>query len=305
MNGSTSYETAAGYFPEGLRRLLSGIRYDELKGLTEIRMRAGGPVYFVFPGRISYLLDNGSISPKYQDNVYKASCRDINETVERLCHYSIHSCGRQLTEGCFVIEKGIRVGVSGIYSFADRPQLFEFSSLNFRIPRCVPCCADSILADTLDGNVMICGGVNSGKTTVLRELCRLNGGFRKVTLIDERNEIACVYDGIPQNDVGHLTDVIVNTKRSFGIMSAVRTLSPDVVCCDEIASQEDAEAILNGIGCGVRFIVTAHGSSMKELVNRREIACLIDSGMFGAVCFLHGASKPSVVREIVRYGNVH
>lgn len=303
MDGSTSYKTIVSYFPDSLRKLISKVNCEELDDVMEIRIRAGGTLYFVFPKRIMYLLNDGRISAKYSDNAYIATNNVVSEIIERLCHYSVHSCSRQLSEGFFVIENGVRVGISGVYSSSEKPQLYEYCSLNFRIPRCISGCADEIFSETFDKNILICGGVNSGKTTLLRELCRLNGNFRKVTLIDERNEIACVHNGIPQNDVGCLTDTIVNTERSYGIMSAVRTLSPEVIFCDEIASHKDSEAILNGISCGVRFVVTAHGRNMQELSRRRDIACLLESGMIDIVCFLHGSLKPSTVREVIRLGN--
>ena len=305
MNDSTSYMSVLNYLPEKMRGLMSELHEEELETLTEVRLRAGGPVYFVYPGRIRYLLRNGGLSSKYNEEAYLVGTSAIREIIDRLCHYSVHSCGKQLSEGYFVIENGVRVGVAGVYTSSDRPALHEFVSLNFRIPRCVKGCADKLFDDTFDQNVIICGGVNSGKTTVLRELCRLTGNCRKSALIDERNEISCTDGGLPQNDIGAMTDVIVNMKRSPGIISAVRTLSPEVIFCDEISSMEDSQAILNGIGCGVRFVVTAHGNSITELRKREDTAWLLDSGMIGSIVFLQGQSAPSRVREIRRLGSVH
>lgn len=305
MNDSTSYRTVLNYLPEKMRELMSALQESELQGLTEVRIRAGGPVFYVYPRCIRYLQKNGGLSPKYTEEAYSVGTSAVKGIVERLCHFSVHSCKKQLEEGFFVIENGVRVGVSGVYSSAERPALYEYASLNFRIPRCIKGCADELLAETLDKNVIICGGVNSGKTTVLRELCRLTGDFRKTALIDERNEIACVSGGETQNDIGAMTDVIVNLSRSSGIMSAVRTLSPEVIFCDEISSMDDSEAILNGIGCGVRFTVTAHGEDYNGLMKRKDIAFLINSGQIDSIVFLEGACAPSKVREIKRIKYVH
>lgn len=305
LTGSTSYRTVLSYLPEKMRELISDIPEDMLYGLMELRLRAGGPVYFIFPDKTKYLLKGGGLSEKYTDVSYKVGTAAISEIIDRLSHFSVHSCKKQLSEGCFVIENGIRVGISGVYSTAATPLLYEYSSLNFRIPRCIHSCADRIFNETFDKNVIICGSVNSGKTTVLRELCRLNGNIRKTSLIDERNEIACVLDGVPANDVGTMTDILTNTNRSVGIMSAVRTLSPEVVFCDEISSLKDSKAILNGIGCGVKFVVTAHGSNMAELIKRSEIAYLIENNAIDYIVFLYGASFPSKVREIKRISNVN
>lgn len=298
MNDSTSYRTVLSYLPEKMQKLMSLLSDDLLDGLMEVRIRSGGPIYFVFPDRTEYILKNGKLSVKYNENACKVEAEEIREIIDRLSHFSVHCSTKQLSEGCFVIENGVRVGVSGIYSSGENPVLYEFSSLNFRIPRCVKGCADKIFAETYDKNVIICGGVNSGKTTVLRELCRLNGNIRKTALIDERNEIAYIYNGTPQNDVGAMTDIITNTSRSAGIMSAVRTLSPEVILCDEISSMKDSEAIMNGIGCGVHFIVSAHGCSMYDIYKRREIMSLIENNSIDSIVFLYGASSPSKVKEI-------
>ena len=304
MNDSTSIETIKNYMPEKIRLILNEFSDDLLKKVTEIRLRAGGPLYFVYPNKIAFLQRNGRISDTFNSESYIVTASILHEVIERLCHYSIHSCSEQLGQGCFVIENGVRAGVSGAYSSAQISRLVDFTSINFRISRCVNGCADEIFSRTFDTNTIIAGGVSSGKTTVLREMCRLTGSFRKVTLIDERNEISCQRNGVPQNDVGYLTDVISNLCRSKGIISAIRTLSHDVIFCDEISSQSDADAILNGIGCGVRFVVTAHGTCIDELINRSEIRYLFERGVFENTVFLKGAGDPGKVREIRRQSNV-
>ncbi|WP_295071871.1 hypothetical protein [Ruminococcus sp.] len=304
MHGSTSIETVMNYLPEKIREHIKAIPYDKLENVMEIRLRAGGPVYFVYADKICYLSQSGEISEMMTDNTFNVSGVQIREVIDRLCHYSMHSCVKQLREGYFVVENGVRVGVSGTYSTNETPILTDFASVNFRVSRCIKGCADDVFSKTYGKNVIICGGVSSGKTTVLRELCRLTGSFRKVTLIDERNEISCLTGGIPQNDVGCLTDVISGSPRSAGIMAAIRSLSPDVIFCDEIASQSDAEAILDGIGCGVKFVVTAHGVNYTELLRRKEINYLLEKGKFDAAVFLTGSSSPGEVREIRRLKNV-
>lgn len=305
MNDSTSFKSVLSYLPDKMRVLMSGINDRELEDLTEVRLHAGGPVYFVYINKVRYLQKNGGLSSEYTDKAYLVGALTIKETVERLCHFSVHYYKKQLEEGYFVLEKGVRVGVSGAYSYTENPALYEFSSLNFRIPRCVKGCADKLFSETFDQNVIICGGVNSGKTTILRDLCRLTGNIRKTALIDERNEIACMLRGEPQNDIGCMTDVIVNLNRAKGIMSAIRTLSPEVVCCDEISSMNDSEAILNGIGCGVKFVVTAHGENYSELMKRNDIAFLVNKGFIDSIVFLEGVSAPSKIRQIKRIRNVY
>lgn len=304
MKGSTSYRTVMMYVPQGVKSAMERVPEKYYNGLTEIRVRSSGPVYFVYPDKILFLRKNGMLTAAYsRDECVEASPGDIAAAVDRLCHYSFHSCTRQLKEGFFVVENGVRVGVAGIYSDGDEHILKEISSLNFRITRNVVGCADSLFTVCFEKNVLICGGVNSGKTTLLRDYCRLTGNLKKVSLIDERNEIACVSGGRVQNDVGLLTDILVNCERSAGILSAVRTLSPDMIFCDEIATAADSEAILSGTGCGVGITATAHARNTEELYKRRELRAILDENVFDYLVFLKGSSSPCEIREIKRLGH--
>lgn len=304
MTGSTSYRTIMTYVPQGIRCIMERVSEKYLRSLTEIRLRSSGPVYFVYPDKILFLRKNGALTPSYsRDECVEASPGNISEAVDRLCHYSFHSCTKQLKEGFFVVENGVRVGIAGLYSDGAEHILKEISSLNFRITRNVTGCAEGLFTICFEKNVLICGGVNSGKTTLLRDYCRLTGNLKKVSLIDERNEVACVSGGRVQNDVGLLTDTLVNCSRSAGIVSAVRTLSPDMIFCDEISSAEDSEAILSGVGCGVGFTATAHARNSEELYKRRELEPLLEENVFDYLVFLRGSSSPCEIREIKRQGH--
>ena len=63
----------------------------------------------------------------------------------------------------------------------------------------------------------------------------------------------------------------------------MRTLSPQYVICDEIASAEDAGAILYAHAAGVRVVASAHGGSIEEVRKNAAICDLIDRGVFGYI----------------------
>ena len=52
-----------------------------------------------------------------------------------------------------------------------------------------------------------------------------------------------MYRGVPQNDIGIRTDVIENISKPEGIKILIRSMSPEIIACDEIGSKEDIEAI--------------------------------------------------------------
>lgn len=181
----------------------------------------------------------------------------------------------------------------------------DITGLNFRISRNIQGCADEVykLVSQSCQGIVICGGVNSGKTTILRDLCRTVGNMHKAVLVDERNEIACTNGGIIENDVGMLTNILTGCSRAKGIVSAVRTLSPDFIFCDEISTEEDASAIIENLGCGVKFCATVHGTSFQDLQNRFVMKTLLKTDAFGYAVILDGGNNPGKIREIRRLNN--
>ncbi|MDE6834672.1 MAG: Flp pilus assembly complex ATPase component TadA [Ruminococcus sp.] len=299
MTESTSYEIISSYMIPEIRTAMKLVS-ESGKTATEIRLRSGRAISYVFPDRIKYLTSTGKLISDYNnpENIV-ISAEDIRQTVDRLCHYSMHSCTRELREGYFVLRGGIRVGLAGTYSDTTRKTINSFNALNFRVARCVTGCAEKIYERIAGKSVLICGGVNTGKTTVLRDLCRIYGNKIKISLIDERNEIASVTGGVPENDVGVLTDVLVGCRRADGIISAVRTLSPDMIFCDEISTPEDVSAIYGAFGCGVGFTATVHAENYENLLKRQTIRPLLESGIFEYVVFLEKLGR---IREIRRLG---
>ena len=74
-----------------------------------------------------------------------------------------------------------------------------------------------------------------------------------------------MYKGIPQNDIGIRTDVIDNMPKPEGMRILVRSMSPNIIACDEIGSKEDVEAINYAMCSGVKGIFTAHGKDIEEV----------------------------------------
>ena len=299
MDHSTSYEIIARYLPQAVREAMRRVPQSARERLSEVRLRSGRPVSFVYPDKVRFLARDGRLSPDHRaQGLLTTSPEELSAVVQALARFSVHSRPRELAQGYFVIENGIRVGVSGAFSEADPPVLRQFTGLNFRISRQVIGCGAEILRlmERIGGSVLICGEVNSGKTTVLRDLCRLCGDRWKVTLIDERSEIA------GDCDVGAMTDVLSGCSRSHGITMAVRTLSPDLIFCDEISTDADQEAIFLALGTGVRFAATIHAGSYEDLFRRKTASELLSRGAFSHAVFLTGSSFPGRISEIRRLG---
>ena len=144
---------------------------------------------------------------------------------------------------------------------------------------------------------------------MLRDLIRRLSGFEnpeslKVCAIDERGELAAMKNGVAQNDVGINTDVLTGYPKSCAILTAVKTMSPQVIACDEVAAESELEAIAQGANSGITFIVTVHASGFDELIRRRQVERLIDIGCFETVVMLKGGSLPGKIENVYEVGEI-
>jgi len=120
-----------------------------------------------------------------------------------------------------------------------------------------------------------------GKTTVLRDLARqISDKGIKTALVDDRGELAALFKGVPQNDVGVQTDVIENAPKSEAVIMMLRSMSPQLIITDEIATKKDADAVLRCFGTGVSVIASTHGKSAQEVMQRENLKPL-----FGEIGF--------------------
>ena len=143
----------------------------------------------------------------------------------------------------------------------------------------------------------------AGKTTMLRDLVRTisNNGIT-CGMVDERGELAAMYKGVPQKDVGILTDIISNVSKSKGMNMLVRSMAPKVIVCDEIGSKEDVEAIQNAVLSGVKGVFTAHGKDLVEVNKNSYINTLLKNNIINRVVILDNYIKGRV-KEIKCYKN--
>ena len=183
----------------------------------------------------------------------------------------------------------------------------QISSLNIRISREVLGCSDKVLSHIIRGknqinNTLIISPPQCGKTTLIRDIVRniSNGikviGFegKNVGIADERGEIAAMYKGIPQNDLGIRTDIIENIKKSVGMKMLIRSMAPEIIVADEIGSKEDVQEINYAVCSGIKGIFTAHGNSLEDLKLNPAIAELIEKNIFERLLFLDKNNKGKV-----------
>ena len=119
-----------------------------------------------------------------------------------------------------------------------------------------------------------------------------------VGLVDERGEIAAMYKGIPQNDIGARTDVLDNTPKSIGMRMLIRSMAPKVISADEIGNENEIEAINYAVCSGVKGIFTAHGSSLEEISINPTINKLLNLYVFERIIFLNDKQRKAELQTI-------
>ncbi len=288
---------------QGYLRKLSEKSISEIQ---EIRLRANRPVVIVTSSGSSFLTDNSRLSYIMSVNCVIPTQNEIFDTINKMCEYSMHSHYEDLLNGYITLPNGSRVGVCGtaVYDKEAVKGIDNINSVNIRIPRNIHGVSEPIFEKILakfPTNIIIVGPPSSGKTTMLRDIAyQLSSGrlgrYHKLCVVDERKEI--FPSKINVNELGPNTDVLLGFPKSKGISMAVRTLSPEYIICDEIGSNEEVKSILEGINCGVVFILSIHARAINELRNKNSFRALVEKGNFNKTVLLCGSENPCKIKEI-------
>lgn len=301
------YLNAISLLPDKYKSVLDAISENVAVNVKELRFRNGEPITLNTQNEIYYIRKNGALTVSFCSDLLMTDEKDLQEIVFCLSRRSLHTYQDMIARGFIPLRGGAKAGVVGravmkngaVYSVSS------FNSVNIRVSRAFYGCSRKLIEAVGEdcASFLIVGAPLSGKTTVLRDLCRFYSGKDrlnplKTAIIDERDEIASRSFG-EGLDVGLHTDVLTLYPKAIGTEIAVRTLSPDIVVLDEIGSDEEAMAMLSAINTGVNFIATAHGSSLEEVLRRPNIKRLVNAGAFKKAVVLSGKENPCSIKEMV------
>lgn len=290
------YSSILGILPKVILDNISKVKIEEIQ---EIRMRAELPLIII--------TDSGEIVTKYR-------CRleDIKSVAKRVSNYSFYAFEDDMRQGFITVSGGHRIGITGewVIDNANVKTLRNISSVNIRITKEIIGISDDLIPLITENdrvqNTIIISPPKCGKTTLLRDIARnLSTGMinrrisgKKVAIIDERSEIAGSFEGIPQMDVGIRTDVYDNCIKCEGMLMAIRSMSPEVVICDEIGSDRDIQALITAYNSGVSIITSIHGYDIDDLYNRKVFQGLLENKIIKRVVELSNRKGPGTIENI-------
>lgn len=279
-DNSQAYRQAAQVLPLSLRGAALALPEDKQGRAEELRLRVGRPMTAVFPQGELPLGTN------------PVTGRDLEQLLELASRASVHTVADQLRRGYLTVEGGHRVGLCGTPVLRDGQihGLGRLSSAAIRVARQVTGAAVPVERELLERDGTLCSTLilappGAGKTTLLRDLIRIASqgeGMvpQRVAVADERGEVAALWNGVPQLDVGERTDVLEGCPKAQALMMLLRAMNPQVLAADEITAPEDVAALISAAGCGVKLLATAHGRDREDLCRRPLYRQLMEAGVF-------------------------
>lgn len=265
--------------------------------LCEIRVRAGRPITVYLLNSPYFVRSDGTLTKSISDEPLVIGFEELRAAFARLCSYSVYKHIENAAHGFITAEGGHRIGVcaSAVTDGDEVVSVCDVTSLNIRAAKEIAGCARLLLSTVgVSGGLLLCGAPSSGKTTLLRDIARTlsTERMKKVSIVDERLEIASYFGGTRGFDVG-LSDVYSGYPKKYGVMLAVRTMSPDYIICDELTG-EDSSAVAAALNCGVDMISAVHCGSPEAAVNNDSVRALMKTGAFGHIAFLDGNIPPTI-----------
>lgn len=298
MDNIKRFDIAVQSLSGRLSRFFTALDDSEKSIIREIRLRSRRPVTVITARGTEFISSSGRLTQVFSELTVKTDEAELQEIFRRLCGYSVHSFKDAINKGYITVDAGHRAGVAGT-AVCENGRIIsvrDVCAINLRIAREIKGAANDIYrSEFIDGlrSVIIAGPPSSGKTTVLRDLVRLlsgdgRGKIYKTFVCDERGEIAACVSGVEQNDMGINSDIITSYPKAEGIMIGLRSFSPDIIVCDEIATEEEACAVEAGVNSGVYFALSIHARDERELKTKPILKRLLSTGAFSKVILLSG-----------------
>lgn len=250
-----------------IRNFCEGEGYS---AINEIRIKKNANIYLIADGKT------------VKSDIY-VSESDIDEIFEYLCNHSLYAYASTIKEGYIPLGSGIRAGVCGgaILENGEIIGVKEISSINIRIPQKINNAGEYVYhllkRSNFTSSVLIYSLPGVGKTSILRDLIlklSCDASLIRFSVIDSRNEIITPF-------MKSLScDVFSSYPKGLGIELATRSMTPELIICDEISNEGESSAIMKASHAGVKLIATTHADTLNELKRKEILKDLIESETF-------------------------
>lgn len=295
--------------PANIRLALNKLPYETLSKISEIRMRANNISSVTIFGENFYITDTGiSKSPL---RCLSTSFDELDTFIYKICSGSVYAFENTFKCG-YITYKNIRIGLCGkaLVKNGEVCGLSSITGVNIRLPNHINGVSKKIIDLVSEkglkniSGVLIASPPGVGKTTMLRDIAiNMSQGINTdsinskrayvVNIIDERDEIF-----IPELFSGCTVDVFSGMSKEKGLEESIRVMSPEVIICDEIGTNKEAEMLLSAHIGGVCIFASVHASDISEIVNNSSLRKLCENGVFSYICLLK-RGKSDVITEIL------
>lgn len=207
----------------------------------------------------------------------------IKKVFECLCSGSLYAHINTIKEGYISVGNGVRAGVCGsaVLENNEITGVKDITSINIRIPHQIEGASSFIYSllknECFNASILIYSPPGVGKTSILRDLVvKLSQCTPPIryAVIDSREEI------ITSSSSSLMCDAYISYPKGLAIELATKSMTPEIIICDEISNEKEASAVLKASHSGVKLIATTHASSFEEIKNKKILKDLIESEVF-------------------------
>lgn len=206
---------------------------------------------------------------------------DIEYCVTRLCKNSVYAYFEFIKKGYIPFDSGCRVGVCG-KAVTEKDSIInitEIWGLNIRLPTDDPAFPEDFLKHLpYSKGFLVFSPPNTGKTTLLKKAAVVSACppyNKKTAVIDSNEELYSekMHKGLP-------IDFYRGYPKYDAMDMAVRTMSPEIIICDEIGVKDSPAPFTECKNSGIALICSTHAGSLKELMARKNIISLHEAEVF-------------------------